>query len=341
VLRGELTRLQDAQRLHADAVTSRDMVHCDLERCRVDLDRERSLRCEVEHNLRNVQDEMDKMRLDVNRLQGAAELAESRQHRAEAENRQLHAELLRLQEEARQVASRSEAHVRHLVTELETEKNTGQRRNQLLAEQLQECMGGHKQSAAASAECLQEAQHQIAALRGQLASTEQDRHQVEKSLNATLAQERQAFKDLFDQNRIIELEMREVHARAKLHSDMQQAHIVLPSAIPSEKMVDTHCPTTLLAGQAEYGGSFQIQPATEPVVRVTQHFTESPASSARSSTAPQMAADLTDSLDPIPVSRPRRASHQIEVDLTMETSDRNIDVEMITPGPFFFEKTRA
>merc|ERR1711956_156978 len=114
------------------------------------------------------------------------------------------------------------------------------------------------------------------------------------------AQERQAFNDLLDHNRILELEMREVQARTKLHSDMQQTHVVHPAAALSE--------------QREKHAALR-----ETVERVTTQYSESPASSARSSTvAPPMAADLTDSLDPIPVHRPRRLSHQIEVDLTME-----------------------
>jgi len=323
--RAELGRLHQAKRGHHQAATELRSAHEELQ----------GLRGEIT----KLQDEAEHLRLEVNRLQGAVDLAETRQYGAEAENRRLHAEVLRLQEEARQATSRSEAHVRQLVTELESEKASGQRRHEALAEQLQECMGGHKQSAAASAEYLQEAQQQIAELRGQLASTEQDRHQVEKSLGATLAQERQAFKDLLDHNRILELEMREVQSRAKLHNDMQQEK---HAALREPVVDDMRRSTVLLADQAQYGGSFQIRPAIEPVVRVTTQFSESPASSARSSTAaPPMAADLTDSLDPIPVPRPRRASHQIEVDLTMETSDRNIDVEMVTPGHFFLDKTRA
>merc|ERR1712008_634709 len=72
------------------------------------------------------------------------------------------------------------------------------------------------------------------------------------------AQERQAFNDLLDHNRILELEMREVQARTKLHSDMQQTHVVHPAAALSEQQEkhaalretvevdDMHRPTLLL-----------------------------------------------------------------------------------------------
>lgn len=170
-------------------------------------------------------------------------------------------------------------------------------------------------------------------------NADEERAKGEESLRESLTQERKIVKELTDRNALLELEVGELQARAKLQREGEHMRRM---SVPGCSTAVLEA-SSVLAGKGRAMSASMFKPGLEapllaPIAEVVESRNMLEGRRIYGSVRKSIKADLTDSLDPVPLVPlpvlPPWSNRQIEIDLTGvdDVKSHSFNVDMIELG---------